>query len=573
MSRRPTSLLRFIATSLLLVMADVLCAQIRINEVCAANAGEISDDDSDPEDWIELYNTSGATIDLTGYFISDDPDNPYKWLFPESQISGGEKLLIWASGKDGVISDELHTNFKLDVHGEPVILTNPGGQTVDYLPAVQLGGGYSFGLQPDGSGTYRFFNAPTPGESNNDAVAFTQYLSPPMLFSPPGQYNQGFDLFIAHDEAGTALHYTLDGSKPTQDSPLYTGPLSIYDRQNEPDEISAIPTTPPTVPEWYRWYPPLSTVYKGTSIRVRAFKDGAIASPIVGGFYIVDSEIDDRYDLPVMSLTLPEHYLFGSSGIYSQYTQTGPSWERLAHLAYYDPDGTLQFSTNIGLRLHGNNSRRYALKSFRIYFREKYGLSSLNYDLFPGSGIMNHERLILRHSGSDWSRTYFRDAVLQQLLKGYADVDYQNYQPVVTFVNGEYWGIMNLRERLDDNYILHRYGYERHEIDMLVDKFSTVYGSSSHYLNLRAFWENNDLGEPENYEYVKTQMDVVDFRDYHILQIYCMNIDQPGKNVRFWRPKKPGGKWRWLLLDMDDSFSYADHCEYDRNGLVFCSGL
>jgi hypothetical protein len=177
----------------------------------------------------------------------------------------------------------------------------------------------------------------------------------------------------------------------------------------------------------------------------------------------------------------------------------------------------------------------------------------------------------LRNGGSDWAYTYFRDAFAQSILEGFSDVDHQGYCPSVVFINGEYWGIMNIRERFDDNYIDNYYGQK--DIDMLESTGQVIYGSNVHYQNLISFLQKNDINTSENYEWVKTQMDVDNFRDYHILQIFSMNTDQPGKNVRFWRPQTDDGKWRWMWWDMDDAFNFGPHNNYDRNGLVFCSGL
>lgn len=553
-----------------------LNGQVVINEICASNSEILTDDDGDYEDWIELYNAGDTPVNLEGWFISDDDAEPLMYILPEETLIGpGGFLLIWASGKDEVgLSGGIHTDFRLSSAGEPVLLSDASGQVVDAVAATALANNMSYGRQPDGTEDFFYFLSPTPGYTNDGANGAENFLDPPEILTPSGFYTEEFHLIINHPTEGAELRYTLDGSVPDQTSPLYTGSLAIENRLGEPDQISAIPTTSSTVPEWYRWFPPQNPVYKGTVVRVKAFLEGALPSPVSTATFIVDPDADTRYDLGRVALTLPEESLLGPSGIYTNFLPTGINWEREAHFEFFESDGSPVFASDIGLRLHGGNSRRYALKSFRIYFRGRYGKGELDIPVFNDPEEPDfQERILLRNSGSDWARSYFRDAFVQQLLRGCSDVDFMHYRPVVSFVNGEYWGILNIRERFDDNYIFANYGYASDEIDMLENISGTVYGSNADYLTLRNHWDSADLSLEENYAYVTDRVDTDNFRDYHILQIFAMNTDQPGKNARWWRPKEEGGKWRWLLFDLDDSFAYGPHCEYPRNGLVYSSGL
>ncbi len=551
-----------------------LSAQLVMNEICPSNASLIADEDGDYEDWIELYNAGTTPVDLGGYFISDDASYPFQFVLPERVLEAGEFLLVFASGKNRANSQgEIHSNFSLSSSGEPVILTSPLAAEVDAIPAVGLGPDLSYGRQMDGSNNFYYFANPSPGESNNESTAFDSYLERPELLSPSGFYTSEFDLFVSHPDPEATLRYTLDGSLPDETSALYTTPITIVNRLGMADGISAIPTTSAFVPTWYRWYAPMAPVYKGTALRVRAFREGAIPSAVSSGTYIVDPLADERYDLPRVALVLPQTALFGSSGIYTNHNLTGINWEREASFELFDSEGVSSFKSDVGLRLHGGNSRRYALKSFRVYFRGSLGEDALTYPIFNQGDVHTHERILLRNSGSEWSRTYFRDAFAQSLLSDYADLDYMRYQPAITFVNGEYWGVLNIRERLDDNYIYNHHGYSREEIDMLEGTHTVVYGNGQDYLDLRNFWQIQDLSLPANWEHVSDRIHVDNFRDYHIIQIFSMNTDQPGKNVRFWKPKHEEGKWRWMLYDLDDSFAFGQHCNYDQNGLVYCSGL
>ena len=566
--------MRFICLSILFLacLVPAKSQTIAVNEIMASNATTLADEDGDFGDWIELYNYGSEEVNLEGLGLSDDYDAPFKWVFPDTTLQAGKFILIWATGKNRAEPGmPLHTNFSISSEGEEIILTATDMVRIDEHPPTHIPTDISYGRYPDGTGEFFYFDQPTP-LGTNTTQGFTGLLSSPVFSHSSGFYADSFYLKVSHPDPEVILRYTLDGSEPDQESDLFPDSLLIYDRANEPDQISSIPTTSITAPEWYRWMPPMDTVYKGTNIRVKPFREGAL-NPFAGTkIYWVDDDGTSGYSLPVISLSVDENDLFGADGIFTNYSRTGDYWERPAHITFFEPAGSKGFSTDAGLRVHGGNSRRYALKSFRIYIRNEYGKSQINYPIFPGQEMNVHERLILRNAGSDWARTYFRDAFVQSILKGFSDVEYQAYRPAVLFINGEYWGVTNIRERYDNKYIEHHYGHT--EIDMLDGTGRDIkYGTNLHYNNLISYLHENDIEEPGHWDWVQTQMDVEDFRDYHILQIFAMGTDQPGKNVRFWRPQTPEGKWRWMFWDMDDTFLFGPHNNYDRNGLVYCTGL
>jgi hypothetical protein len=539
---------------------------IVINEIMSLNASVIADEDGDSEDWIELHNSGNAIIDLSGWTLTDNRANPSKWVFPSVSIGPGEFLLIWASGKNR--HEMLHANFSIDRNGENIILYDHLGIKMDEIPAVLLAPDISYGRYPDGSDNFFYFNDPTPRLPNN-ASEYTELLSPPVISHASGFYSEAFSVMAFHNDPDVVLRYTLDGSVPEMNSEIFKESLLIKNRVSDPELISAIPTTPMTVPESYRWFSPIGDVYKGTNFRIKAFKEGTLSPFTETRIWWVDPEIHDRYTLPVISISMNQKDLFGPSGIYTNYLS---SWEKRAHISFFEPDGTPGFSTDAGISIHGGNSRRYALKSFRLYFRKEYGAGKLDYDVFESEEITIHERLLLRNAGSDWPFTYFRDPFVQSILNHFnTNVETQSYRPAIVFLNSEFWGIMNIRERYDDNYIKNYYGYS--DIDMLENTGVVKYGSNEEYYYLISFLQQNDLTKEENYNQIKDVMDVENFRDYHILQVYSMNTDQPGKNVRFWKSKTPDAKWRWMWWDMDDTFSFGPHNTPDRNGLVFCTGL
>jgi hypothetical protein len=561
--------LLYLSLLLFLFFNNVQCQDLIINEFVASNVLGLEDEDGGYEDWIELLNTGTDPIDLDNFSISDDLGQPNKWTFPSIVIQPGEYLIIFASGKDR-IQPNLHTNFSISSSGEELLLSNPNGIIISFIPPIELPTNISYGCYPNGQPDYNYFFDPTP-EAPNQNNGFEQALDLPTVSHSSGFYEDSFYLKAYHNDPNAIIRYTLDGSIPNENSAIFPDSLLVEDISAEPDNISSVPTTSAVAPSWYRWYPPLQTTFKGTNIRLRAFTPNGISFKSLTKMFFVHPDMEERYQMPFASLTTPQNSLLGSQGIYTNFNARGIEWEREAHFKYFEPNGNVAFDSDIGIRVHGGNSRRYAIKSFRLYFRNRYGESQFEYSLLLDKDVNIHERLILRNSGSDWSRTYIRDAFVQDILTDFSTVEQQGFQPAITFVNGEYWGVMNFRGRYDNNYL--RIKYNINQLDMLEATNSVAYGSNFHYNQLLNYMSNNDLDQTQHYEEVKNRMDVENFRDYHILQVFSMNTDQPGKNVRFWKSTELDNKWRWLWFDLDDSFIYGTHCHYTRNGLEFCTGI
>ncbi|PYZ95881.1 hypothetical protein CR205_15995 [Alteribacter lacisalsi] len=232
-------------------------------------------------------------------------------------------------------------------------------------------------------------------------------------------------------------------------------------------------------------------------------------------------------------------------------------------MEYFTPEGELGFKQNVGIRIHGNASRSEPQKTLRLYSRGEYGESNFVYPFFDGYDQTVFNRLLLRNSGNEWGKTMLLDGFAQGLIS-HSDLDTQAYQPTVVFLNGEYWGIQNLRERLDHHYLETVYDLDREDSVILENNSDIYHGhkdDSEHFDNMMAFVEENDMNDPEMYEQVHTMMDVENFIEYNVAQIYYANVDWPHNNLRMWRknteeyePDAPyghDGRWRWLVFDLD----------------------
>ncbi len=626
----------FLAIALL---ACVRSYAVVINEIMASNGGVVIDSDGDTPDWVELYNPGETPVNLSGYYLSDSSSNLVKWQFPSVTVNAWGFLLIYASGKDMVSTNgQIHTNFKISAGGEPISLTSPDGVSViDHVPAIIMPRNLSYGSTADGGMDRAYFNVPTPNQTNNNSTGYSEIADGPQFSVEGGFYAAPVEITLSTTEPNAVIYYTLDGSEPDPANLgstlypyknqypvmpgdafgellqrpittfLYTQPFTITDRSEQPYELAGITTHFDYGPRL-----PAANIFKATPVRARAFKPNALPSDSVTHTYFVNPDIFSRYDLPVISVVTNENYLFDYyTGISvagyltdqwrlnnptqawdwrkpANSLQRGSLWERAGHFEMFANDGTKLLTQNVGIRLNGGWSRTHYRKSLRLYAQTEYGTDSefaypffdgLEKRGFPGTPLESFSRIILRTSGNDFDKTLFRDAVMQHLVK-HLPMDAQAYRPTVHFVNGEYWGIINIRERLDEYYFAEHYGVDPDDIvifdrDMVVE--AGYESDKQHFLDTVAFAENSDMSIEENYRWMKDRIDIGNLALYYAIEIYYDNIDWPQNNVKFWRnrtglpdaaaPYGHDGRWRWMLYDTDYGMNLYAGSNHTRNSL------
>jgi hypothetical protein len=554
-------LLSILITLVLYIPGGAHAQGIVINEVMSANSNSIADEDGSHSDWIELYNPGPGPVDLLGYGITDKPSEPFKWVFPSRTIASGGYLLVFASDKNRKTGPYLHTNFSIKADGESLALTKPDATRVDYLAAVAIPTDVSFGRQPDGQAGWLFFAEPTPGAANT-TEGYQGALAQPVFSRSRGFYTTGFDLTLTTNVEGATIRYTTDGSDPTEASVAFTTPIPVSSKVGVPNDISMISTTSYSGTPWM---PPVGEVFKTTVVRAKTFRSGFMPSPTATHTYLVDPSATTRYSLPVVSLATDRKNFFDpETGIYVEGTNHPPGepylanydqdWERPINVEFFEPGGVCGFACQAGVKIHGSWTTRYPQKSLRLYADDMGGPGSFNYRVFPDSPMTDYKRLILRNGGQDFNQAFLRDEMMQSLVKG-TDLDVQNYRPAIVFLNGEFWGIHDIREREDKYYVAAHHGADPDNIDMLAQGWMEVKeGDRNHFVALTDFMRNNNLALQSNYDYVKTQMYVDNFITYQVAEIYFGNTDWPNNNSLYWRPKTTGGKWRWALQDLDLAF-------------------
>ncbi len=426
----------------------------------------------------------------------------------------------------------LHADFELSAVGEALTLTQANGCEVDRVEFGPLGVDASYARTPDGGARFGYFAQPTAGAPNEGEwrVGDADVRLSPL----PGYYPAGTFVTIDTATPGADVHYTLDGSEPDRDDPIADGPIVV-----EGD---------------------------GVIVRARAFGDDYWPSPVVTGTYIAG----EAPTLPTISVvTDPANLWDVDHGIYvpgdtheANFPYFGANfwedWERPAFVDFWEADLARGFSVDCGIKIHGGWSRANDQRSLRLILRSEYGTSALEYPLFEGNDVDRYKRLVLRNAGQDWAgcnggarcgaRGHLRDAVMHQIAAGLG-VDVLGYRPVVAYLNGQFWGVYELRERHDRHYIETRYGHE--DIDLLELNANPLEGDADHYQAMLQMLRDEDVTQPDVYARVQGMMDTDNFATYSILQIFYDNGDWPGNNIKFWRPRTPDGRWRWLLYDTD----------------------
>jgi CotH protein/lamin tail-like protein/chitobiase/beta-hexosaminidase-like protein/parallel beta helix pectate lyase-like protein/type IX secretion system substrate protein len=529
-------------TGLLAVsMVQAYPGHVVINEVLASNSHSNYDGDfGEYSDWVELYNPSGSDVDLEGWYLSDDPADPDKWRIPgNTVIPAGGYFLFWADDRDlrpgqkawtqftepeEITVMEYHLNFRINSGLEEILLFDNKLDPVDAILLRDQTRDFSSGR--DGEGDWYYLGEITPLAVNspisNSELSFSGI---PEFSISGGLYPGSRQLELSGSGNGTVIRYTTDGSKPSSVSPEYTGPIPVHFSQ---------------------------------VIKARLFEPGKLPGKVATESYIVQKETS----LPVLSVSTDHENLWGFD--FGLYQRNLKNREVFAHLEYFDESGNRAFRINAGLQLFGSQIFLFDQKPFSIFFRNRYGQDSLQYKLFRNRETDSYHSLVLRNGGNDNNLTMIRDGLGAALVENQMDMDYQSYLPVVVYMNGEYWGIFNLREKLNEDYLENTHGVNPDYINILEDSLRVNKGDENDYRELMDFVSGNDLTEEENYAYVTGKIDVNQFINYMSYKIYG-GYRQWQVNSKYWRERTLDSPWRWIAFDMEHCFGGPGSDSYEVN--------
>ena len=508
------------ALALLAGAAALSRADVVINEVMASNGYF---ENGHAWDWVELYNDGKTAADLSGWHFSDSGKNPEKWTFPAgTKLKAGKYLTIWCTGEAGVSPGKgsaFYTDFAISSGGETLVLSDAEGNEVQRLKLPAQYGCVSYGLAAGGK-EYGFFENPTRGKKNEKNV-FSGRTEKPVITTAGGFYRDSATIRAEAPE-GAALRYTTDGETPTRKSRAF------------PAEGL--------------------TVRKTTVLRVKAFREDRVSSETVSATFFIN---DDPLT-PVVSLISDDKYLFSSkTGILAKGKGAIPNyskgWEYPVNIEYFTREGLSQINQTGTFTCSGHSARINAQKSIALYARKAWGADRFAFNPFPTRDYDGYKSLLLRAANSDAYATRLRDIVASSLAEGQG-ILYQDHVVIQVYINGEYYGHYNLREKINKYFIAQYEGVENQEdidrIDILArtgtDEFLQN-GDNADWLALCDFCRKKDLNDPENLRYVEERLDIESLFTHAAFEIILGNVDFT--NVRIYRV--PGGKWRMLLFDVE----------------------
>ncbi len=566
-----------------------------INEVLYSNLGYIKDEDGDRSDYIEIYNYGDKRVNLKGISLADHRGTKGRWYFPETDIEAGDYLVVWASGKDKVTANgEIHTDFMVN-NSDTITLYDLDNECIDefYFDGT-VDTGVSVGRVEKHPAELALFAANTPGAPNNAQkisliTRIDDSLGIPEFSRQAGIYDEEFELVLSAGE-GEKILYTLDGSEPTYGSKVYEGPIQIKDRSAEPNTIGNIKTTI-NYSMYYTWENDYT--YKGTVVKARIMKDGVLSDETATASYFISPDTSFN----IISLSVDPDKMFDEwDGLYvpgetyyvwkkynrENYWSFSPgnynSDEKLkAHIEIFGSDGNLRADNNVGISMMGAASRKSAAKGIKVDMDEtRSSFSGRMFELLPvsdGISRVGMDAIALRAAGTEFNWTMFADILAQSLVSDKLEVTTQAAQQAVLFINGEFWGIHNIRETYNADYFFRHYGIEEKNLALI----KLNLGVSDHepeitigteqdlqdYLDLIDYVQSHDLSDPDCYKYVCDRIDVDAFIDYYVVQMYLGNDDWPGNNYRIYRADQTGfdkgdNRWRPVLFDLDNSFRYID---------------
>ncbi len=468
---------------------------------------------------IQVHNHSTGSSDLTAI------------PFLSIGLTEGENQL---SSYLSASQNYLHTNFELKSDGETVLLLDTENHIVDSVTFPVMDADISFGRNINNKEEWVYYEEPTPGIANN-AKGFSTKAGNVNFSIPGGIYSNSLQITLESNDSSDKIYYTLDGSLPSTDGTLYSCPIIIN---------------------------------KTTVLRAQVANQNTLNGAVNTQSYFINT----THEIPIVSLATDPHNLWDyNEGIYELGPDAEPNnpffganfwqdWEKPAHLEMLSSNGETLLSQDVGIKIFGGWTRAFDQKSLAVHARKSYGDDTFSHQIFSNLDINEFSSIVLRNSGNDWNLSMFRDAMLTTLFA--PSIDKQAYQPAVLYLNGEFWGIQNIREKVNEDFIARHHQLDPDSITILELDGQPVEGDETAYRALISYIENNDLSVDENYQYVASQIDVENFIFYQSANIFIDNKDWPGNNIKFW--KSSNTKWRWIAYDTDFGFSlFGENVNYN----------
>lgn len=552
-----------ILSVLLLSIVCSLNASVIINELMPKNVSYLMDDKLQYSGWVELYNSGAEAVDISSYFLSDRSNKPTKWKFESSVptidedgeeldaepviIEAGQYLLVYLDEEESFYP--YHANFKLDVEMGGLFLSDETGTIIDEMKYDTTYRNMSIGRLTDSSDKIGVFSVPSPGKSNDGGKFLTKQTEQPTFSLKPGFYKDEQTIEMVAKDKNAKIYYTTNGSEPTPQSTLYTEAIVIN---------------------------------KNTPLRAAAFVEGEISSEITTASYFINER---DIDLPVVALVAEPELIYGDSfgliatgvngnieipsgcsdPLKNTYANYYNDWKHPSNFELFDNDDTEQINLEVKIGVYGSCSRTKRVKSLKVNASKIYGNNEFDYSIFSEKPNLRWKSVVLRNSGNDFGRSFVRDGLVHTLVANSTmDIDHQAYQPSAVFINGEYYGMLNIRERAQKDNIFSNHGFDEDEILLYGEgTYANEFNNTLNYIKKYSKVSDNAIDTIQNYIY--NMVDIDEMFNYFVTQIYIANSDWMPGNTRRWRPAEEGGRWRWILFGTEFSQSlYGDYKSTNR---------
>lgn len=485
---------------------------VMISEVCAVSAATDTD-------WVELHNTTDAPLSLDGYRLTEAPEEE-GYRFENVTIEAGGYYTIAC---DSDLPKEITpcAPFSLDRFGDTLYLYAPSGVLCDSFETGKQQTGITSGRVDDERGTRVYFDTPTKNAVNG--TAYSGYAPAPAIQQIGGYVEAGTAVTITVPE-GCRVYYTLSGSTPTEMSYSYTVGETV-------------------------------SITKNAVLRAVAYRDGYLPSDVVTQTFLTA----DKHELPVVSVSGDYAALFGANGTFTRYNDE--TLTARVHTEYFKEDGTKEIAFDSILKISGGMSRMNPQKAFSLKLNQTVGVSEVTYPFFEDSTVTTFSDLLLRPSGSDWSNAKLRDEFAATALKNTEDLVIQSARPVALYINGTYYGLYYLREKRNEAFVASYTGIPEEHVQLAEMPAVFEWGADMDpdMEKLIQYAKTHDLTEQEHYEHVISQINTTSLIRYFAIQTYLGNGDMIN-NVACYRDAR-GGKWNWIIFDMDWVCSnyYSNH--------------
>ena len=530
-----------------------------------------------PDGWVELYNPGDDPVSLKDWRIGKKSKYKKGYELPDIEIPANGYFVVYCDKSDTVVTangiTEVHADFRITTDTVSYIYlfdSQKGIADSVELPKMFVPD-VAYGRETDGADKWGYELKVTKGGSNTGGLAIAilpqPFLTPSSYISTDAEQEPGSTgtaLQVRHmtdlslvcsngepvpDEA--VCHYTLNGTEPTLDSPVLEQSAfkGLFIRHN-------------------------------TQIKASLFMEGYITPPAESHLYLLHGR---KLAIPTVALSVNNEDLLNAEyGIFENQPKNSDeahdkslmkNWRRPAQFQYFNASGGEPRMTRLcEIRVGGAYTRINKLKSLIVYADKRFdGNDLFDYNFWNATkkGIAGVPSLGLRASGNDFGNSYMRDGIAQIMIGTYTDVDWQGYQPAIYYINTEYKGVINIRERAnEDNVWTHYDGLEDITLVEITSKQQRGELKEGNYQDYSDFldWCIDSINHHTLAEY-EERMDVVEYTNAMICHIFFGNTDFPANNVIVWKPNTPEGRWRWILKDVDRAFGLWNFCPADGESL------